>query len=304
MLIIFILLFSGSWWAKFSGGSVRTPDCGSIDVPGYSSQAAFFFLDADRYIQTQSLDLIDAKALSFRVQIGGLAASACEVADHGESVVVEYQADGSSKFTRLLLMKNIEYRTPRTVTIILPDDARKMDTVVRWRQLQQGGVLPNEWAIDHVSFLPEDKQTKTVTIFSEDFDVPPLFPGPKWQFISGGSITVPDCSSIDIVGYSSQAAFFSGSNSAISRYIETASLDLATATCNLKCDLYIRFIPCCVCLARCRFASELVGKEAARKQRARKTLYWSTGRLVPRRLLVWSSSLTTTTASLKVLAYF
>jgi reelin len=223
-------LIPGSWWAKFSGGSVRTPDCGSIDVPGYSSQAAFFFLDADRYIQTQSLDLIDAKALSFRVQIGGLAASACEVADHGESVVVEYQADGSSKFTRLLLMKNIEYRTPRTVTIILPDDARKMDTVVRWRQLQQGGVLPNEWAIDHVSFLPEDKQTKTVTIFSEDFDVPPLFPGPKWQFISGGSITVPDCSSIDIVGYSSQAAFFSGSNSAISRYIETASLDLATAT--------------------------------------------------------------------------
>lgn len=55
-----------------------------------------------------------------------------------------------------------------------------------------------------------------------------LSSGTKWQFISGGNVTIPDCGSIDEAGYSAQAAFFSG-DSSVTRYIETVGLDLTTA---------------------------------------------------------------------------
>ena len=47
------------------------------------------------------------RALSFRVLIGGAASSSCEQVDDGEDVVVEYQADGSSEFIKLILLGNI-----------------------------------------------------------------------------------------------------------------------------------------------------------------------------------------------------
>ena len=56
------------------------------------------------------------------------------------------------------------------------------------------------------------------------------YSGIKWQFLSYGTIQVPDCGSIDEVGYSAQAAFFSGGSDLDSRYIETVGLDLTTAT--------------------------------------------------------------------------
>ena len=53
-------------WAEMSGGAITVPDCGSIDLPGSSPQAAFFNKSGNRSIQTQPLDLRTAKyALSF-----------------------------------------------------------------------------------------------------------------------------------------------------------------------------------------------------------------------------------------------
>ena len=84
---------------------------------------------------------------------------------------------------------------------------------------------------------------------------------------------IPDCSGIDVIGYSSQAAFFSGSNSNVSRYIETVRLDLTMAMYSLKFDIYSRcFTGIVVCLVRCRFVFELAVAEAVRKQTATKML--------------------------------
>ena len=106
-----------------------TPDCGSIDLPGFSSQAAFFQQSGTRSIQTQWLDLSLAmlvfrilyesvlscirsslmlvftlRTLSFRVRIGGSSGSSCETANLNEDVVVEYQPSGSSLFIQLKLL--------------------------------------------------------------------------------------------------------------------------------------------------------------------------------------------------------
>jgi hypothetical protein len=85
------------------------PDCGGIDLPGYSSQAAFFSLSGVRSIQTQALDLRAAQSLSFVLQIGGTATT-CEDADFGEDVVVEYRAEGNSSFLQITTFTyNSEY---------------------------------------------------------------------------------------------------------------------------------------------------------------------------------------------------
>ena len=43
------------------GGSFTTPDCGTIDLSGFSSRAAFFSQTGSRYIQTVALDLSNAR---------------------------------------------------------------------------------------------------------------------------------------------------------------------------------------------------------------------------------------------------
>ncbi|XP_062500990.1 reelin-like [Corticium candelabrum] len=222
----------GTQWLAISGGSFQTPDCGNVDVTGFSSQAAYFSGSSNRYIQTQFLDMTYATSLSFRVQIGSTSSSgsACETADYGEDVIVEYQPQGSALFDFLLTLGYDTYRTPTTVTISLPAAAITTGTSLRWRQVSHSGTGFDEWALDHVTVSGKRPQDKFVVIFFEDFDHFPQFPGTKWQFLSHGTIQVPDCGSIDKVGYSAQAAFFSGGSDLDSRYIETVELDLTAAT--------------------------------------------------------------------------
>lgn len=52
---------SDSKWLSLTGGSVKIPDCGGIDLAGYSSQAAFFSMTGTRSIKTQDLDLRTAQ---------------------------------------------------------------------------------------------------------------------------------------------------------------------------------------------------------------------------------------------------
>ena len=137
--------------------------------------------------------------------------------------------------------------------ILLPKTAITNGTALKWRQLSNDGRNVDEWALDHV--LVSGRRTNpikdnNVIIFSEDFenfrkflyalfliDVLRLFlyycftfcRGTKWSHLSHGSVTVPDCGSIDLPGYSEQAAFFSSGSSSDSRYIETVPLDLTTA---------------------------------------------------------------------------
>ena len=56
-LIILAYIRRGTTWQTISGGSIQTPDCGSIDLPGFSSEAAFFYGSGTRYIETIGLDL-------------------------------------------------------------------------------------------------------------------------------------------------------------------------------------------------------------------------------------------------------
>ena len=52
-------------WDKLFGGAITVPDCGSIDLPGSSPQAAFFRLfnnsKVSQYIRTKPLDLRKAQ---------------------------------------------------------------------------------------------------------------------------------------------------------------------------------------------------------------------------------------------------
>ena len=52
---------SGNKWTDLAGGSVRIPDCGGIDLAGFSPQAAFFSLIGPRFIRTRDLDLRAAR---------------------------------------------------------------------------------------------------------------------------------------------------------------------------------------------------------------------------------------------------
>ena len=52
-----VMIGSGSKWMSLTGGAVKVPDCGGINLPGYSRQAAFFSLAGTRSIETRDLDL-------------------------------------------------------------------------------------------------------------------------------------------------------------------------------------------------------------------------------------------------------
>ena len=44
-------------WSTLLGGKIVVPDCGSIDVAGYSPEAAFFNQRGQRIMTTRPLDL-------------------------------------------------------------------------------------------------------------------------------------------------------------------------------------------------------------------------------------------------------
>jgi hypothetical protein len=139
--------FPGGNWLSLTGGVIATPDCGGIDVVGYSPQAAFFALSDPRAITTQPLDLTNAGHLSFRILIGG--ASGCENADPGEDVVVEYQV-GNSSFIEFLRLGYDGHRGPTSIMISLPEAVKTRSTKLRWRQVKHDGRNYDEWAVDHI----------------------------------------------------------------------------------------------------------------------------------------------------------
>lgn len=160
---------------------------------------------------------------------------------HTQKVTVNYNT------YRLCPLPLTEFLTARTVTVRLPAAATTKRTALKWRQTTNSGLNLDEWAIDHVSITGANYQQQIRIILLEDFDLIPQFPyvasrqlvilcggcdlvcsGTKWQSISGGTVRTPDCGSIDVTGYSAQAAFFSGVSTS-SRFIETVGLDLSTA---------------------------------------------------------------------------
>jgi hypothetical protein len=107
---------SGSKWAYLRGGKIAVPDCGDIDSYGQGI-AAFFSESGSRYIETQPLDLTSANTISFMIQIGG--GGACETADSGEDVVLEYQPLGTSTFTELKRMDYNGRDTPAVISALI-----------------------------------------------------------------------------------------------------------------------------------------------------------------------------------------
>lgn len=151
------------------------------------------------------------------------------------------------------------YTAAKQLTLAIPTAAKTKSTVLQWRQLKNSGSAFDEWALDHVAITGyvsnNQPNGQSTTIFSEDFYPTPSFPyalmqiclmvvydcnlcdvcrGTKWQQLSSGSITTPDCGSIDVSGFSSQAAFFSGSGN---RYIQTIPLNLANALYVIRIQL-------------------------------------------------------------------
>lgn len=144
----------------------------------------------------------------------------------------------------------VGYVNAQTFSLAIPTNAKTSNTVLRWRQASHGGYGSDEWAIDHVRLTGTARSSLLdVTLFSDNFDTAPPIPydhfssichkffslyclyilsssGTWWAAISGGTFRTPDCGSIDLPGYSSQAAFFSLSGR---RYIQTQLLDLTSA---------------------------------------------------------------------------
>jgi hypothetical protein len=222
------------YWQGMTGGAVRVPPCGSISIPQKSDTALYFSLAGSRYIQSKRLDLTTARSLSFRLRIGG--GSGCEKAEPAEGVVLEFAPLGNTVYSEFARYQPSEYYAHgKSVSLNIPAVAKTTGTSLRWRQLKNSGKDYDVWMIDDVvltsgtSILPDDDSKLPVEramTFSEDFDVAPDFPGGKWRSISGGNIAVPDCGTIDVIGYSGRAAFFSDGSE---RFITTQPLNLENA---------------------------------------------------------------------------
>ena len=67
---MFLSLSSGKMWSNISGGRISIPSCGAIDSTG-SGYAAFFNETGVQYIETQSLDLVEARSVGHRTKCDG-----------------------------------------------------------------------------------------------------------------------------------------------------------------------------------------------------------------------------------------
>jgi hypothetical protein len=156
---------------------------------------------------------------------------------------------GQSEATTVVnAVVRLEYQSPKCVIVNLPEGARTLATALRWYQKSHSGGGTAEWAIDKIRIADRAGRQHLISrclddgivLYSSDFSNVTNERKGMWDEITGGAITVPDCGSIDLEGFSSQAAFFNKSGS---RGIRTEPLDLRKAR-------YV-FRSCLDCFQRC-----------------------------------------------------
>ena len=59
-MMLIRLFVRNAVWSSISSGGIATPDCGTIDLSGFSTLAAFFSGAGTRSIETKALNLISA----------------------------------------------------------------------------------------------------------------------------------------------------------------------------------------------------------------------------------------------------
>jgi gliding motility-associated-like protein len=131
-------------WAEILNG-VANDSCGSA-----SGNALYFNGDGQRSATTVALNVLEGGNVSFAIKVGSETAP-CENAEFGEDIVLEYSTSGLlGPYTEMAYYYEFSFPEFTYVNAEIPVGAQTINTLFRWRQLENSGTGEDNWAIDDI----------------------------------------------------------------------------------------------------------------------------------------------------------
>ncbi|VDI77295.1 reelin [Mytilus galloprovincialis] len=128
-------------WKKVIGARVEQP-CQVLAA----GNALHFVEDCSRLLITTDIDLRQAKFIQFSFMFG------CNSmpSNRNQGVLVDYSVDGGIKWMPIMELYYALYRSPKFVTVNLPQNARKNGVRIRWLQNESSNKQGADWLLDNV----------------------------------------------------------------------------------------------------------------------------------------------------------
>ena len=206
--------YDSELWSLISGSYVIIPPCGMTD----SGSALHFSGNGIREAITTLLDLRQATALSFYLQIGSID-STCENAEAEEDLELSYKT-GNSDWTLLQTYTSTLYRTAHYIYIEIPSNIRVDGVQLR---IAQNVIVTDSydvWSIDtfvvhSMVHRPECTKACHINYFNSDYN------RSLWSAVIGGTVAPLLCNTNE--QYSNGLKF----NGSGMRYAVTRKLNLS-----------------------------------------------------------------------------
>ncbi|KAI8771793.1 reelin [Biomphalaria glabrata] len=137
----FLGSYNQSNWARVVGGTVEQP-CRLLSA----GQALHFTGACSRILETQPLDLSGAMLIQFYFLYGCVS----KPIRRDQGVLLEYSTDGGISWHHITEMHYNLFRTPRFISMKIPEEAKRVGTLLRWWQPQHGKSKDYDWFIDSI----------------------------------------------------------------------------------------------------------------------------------------------------------
>jgi gliding motility-associated-like protein len=133
-------------WNTVSG-QVNSNICGSL-----GGDALLFDGVSPREAETVDMNTTQGGEINFALKIANTSGGACDPAEFGEDVLLEYSTNGGTTWTTISTLFTNAYPNFIYTSIPIPAGAQTASTRFRWVQPVFTGVNEDVWALENVSF--------------------------------------------------------------------------------------------------------------------------------------------------------
>ncbi|KAH3880980.1 hypothetical protein DPMN_004902 [Dreissena polymorpha] len=130
-------------------GASLSFDCDVLST----GKAAVFNLDGRREFLTAELNTTNTMYIQFNIRVGSNSpVSGCPAAEKTkELVLLDYTCNGGVTWQLLKSFNTVDYRSPMSDSVLLPNEARNTGCKFRWWQPEHSGYHQDVWALDDIS---------------------------------------------------------------------------------------------------------------------------------------------------------
>ena len=159
--------YDSSLWKVILGAVVTEPPCGAT----YSGSALYFSQSGKREAITDTLDLRDARMLTFDIRVGS-STNVCEEPEEGEDIEFSYRINYNNWVTlQTFPATHVQFRNSTYVDITITEELQVIGVQFRFRQLVPSFASYDVWSIDHFAIISVEQDTKcSMACYSDNFN--------------------------------------------------------------------------------------------------------------------------------------